>query len=108
LIDPNEVVIFTLPDGTSVIRKWSVILNSFVPADIEFKVGVTVGAPSDGDPSYTNAALIGKRVRVFRQFLKQSTITDPNGYSYSFNNVTGTITPTPAFAGGEIWSIETY
>lgn len=108
LIDPNEVVIFTLPDGTSVLRKWSVILGAITPADIEFQVGVTVGAPSDGDPTYTNAALIGKRIRVFRQFLKQSTLVVSGGYSYSFNNTTGAITPTPAFAADEVWQIEIY
>lgn len=108
LIDPDEVVIFTLPDGTSVLRTWSVILGSFVPADIEFQVGVTVGAPSDGDPTYTNAALIGKRVRVFRQFVKQPTLVMAGNTYYSFNNVSGTITPNPAFSDEEHWSIETY
>lgn len=108
LIDPNEVVIFTLPDGTSVLRKWSVILGAITPADIEFQVGVTPGAPSDGDPTYTNAALIGKRIRVFRQFLKQTVLPVTNGYSYSFDNSTGVLTPSPAFADGEIWSIEIY
>ena len=108
LIDPNEVVIFTLPDGTSVTRKWSVILGNFLPADIEFQVGVTGGAPGDGATSYTNTALIGKRIRVFRQGLKQSTVNVTNGYSYSFNNVTGTITPNPAFTLEEVWCIEVY
>ncbi len=108
LIDPDEVVIFTLPDGTSVLRKWSVILGAITPADIEFQVGVTPGAPSDGDPTYTNAALIGKRVRVFRQFLKQTTLVIAGGYGYSFNNVAGTITPSPAFSDEEVWSIEIY
>jgi hypothetical protein len=108
LINPDEVVIFTKPDGTSVLRKWSVILGAITPADIEFQVGVTPGAPSDGDPTYTNAALIGKRVRVFRHFLKQTTLAISGGYSYSFNNVTGTITPSPAFGIDEVWSIEIY
>ena len=103
----DDVVIFTAPDGTSVLRRWSVILNAFSPQDIEFQVGVTVGAPSDGATSYTNTSLIGKRVRVFRQFLKQPQF-NAGGYWYSFNSVTGTITPSPAFMQDEVWQIEIY
>lgn len=108
LPDPNEVIIFTFPDGTSVIRKWSVISGAITPPDIEFQVGVTPGFPSDGDTEYTNEALIGKRVRVFRQFQKQTTLSIVGGYYYSFNSVTGTIVPSPAFGDEEVWSIEIY
>lgn len=108
LPDPNDVVIFTMPDGTSVIRKWSVIIGSITPADIEFQVGVTPGFPSDGDTVYQNDALKNKRVRVYRQFLKQTTLTIAGGYNYSFNSSTGEITPAPAFSTDEVWSIEIY
>lgn len=104
----NAVIMITEPDGTTTIRRWSVLKQALAPSDIEFQVGVTPGFPSDGDTTYTNAALIGKRVRVFRQHLKMTTIAVAGTYSYSFNNVTGTITPTPAFADEEIWSIEIY
>lgn len=110
----NDVVIFTAPDGTSVIRKWSVILGAITPADIEFQIGATpvvvdgVTIPGDGDTVYTNTALIGKRVRVFRQFLKQTTLTIAGSYKYNFNSVTGEVIPSPAFAIDEVWSIEIY
>lgn len=105
--DPNDVVMITSSDGTTTKRRWSVLQQALAPADLDFQVGVTSGFPSDGDTVYQNDALIGRRVRVFRQFLKQTTITGA-GYSFSFNNVTGEITPTPAFAQDEIWSIEIY
>ncbi|MBL7738723.1 MAG: hypothetical protein JNK14_05850 [Chitinophagaceae bacterium] len=107
---PNDtdVIIFTLADGTSVIKTWATIKGAITPNDIEFKVGAGGGAPNDGDTTYTNTALIGKRVRVFRHFIKQPTTDFGGGYYYSFNNVTGTITPAPVFADDEVWQIEIY
>lgn len=108
LITNTEVVIFTRSDGTTVIRTWAVILAAITPSDIEFQVAVTPGAPGDGDATYTNTALIGKRIRVFRQFLKQTQLTIAGGYRWSFNNATGVVTFTPNLSFEEVIQIEIY
>lgn len=108
LPNSNDVVIFTRADGTSVIKTWGSVLNSLSPADIEYKVGVTPGFPSDGSPTYQNNALINRRVRVYRQYLKQSTIGTSDDYRYTFNQATGTITFFPNQSQDEIIQIEPY
>lgn len=107
---PNTAVIMiTFNDGSTVISTWATILGSIISNDIEFVVGSGVGsAPDDGDTVFQDDSLIGKRVRVFRQGLKQPTSDPGGGYYYSFNNVTGEISPSPAFANDEFWSIEIY
>lgn len=104
----TDVVIFTLADGTSVIRTWATILGGIIPNDIALKVDAGGSNPVAGDTTYTNTALIGKRIRLFRQGLKQGTTDPGGGYYYSFNNSTGTITPSPAFQADEVFSIEIY
>lgn len=104
----TDVVIFTLADGTSVIRTWATILGGITPNSIQLFVDGGGSNPVAGDPSYTNTALIGKRVTVSRQGLEQPTQDPGGGYYYSFDNSTGTITPSPAFQAGEYWIIKVY
>lgn len=107
LPNPTDKVIFTLVDGTSVIRTWATILGSISPNDIEFKVGAT-GYPGDGATSYQANLLKNKRIRLFRNSQKQTTISNAGGFTYSFVQVTGTITFIPAVTLGEIIQIEPY
>lgn len=105
----TDVIIITDASGVSTIRTWATVLGGITPTDIYFQVGVTVGSyPAAGATSYTFAALIGKRIRVFRQGIKQPTVDPGGGYFYTFNNSTGEISPSPAFAADEQWSIEIY
>lgn len=110
----TDVVIFTGPTGVSVIRTWASILAAIIPSDIDFIVpavgstvdGVTI--PGDGDTTYINPALIGRRVRVFRNHMKQTTLTITGGYKFSFNTLTGSVTLTPSVNEDELISIEPY
>lgn len=61
-------------------------------SDITFFVG-TDGWPQDGDATYTSTEkLIGKRVIVWRNHIKQALLDDGSGFYYSFNNIAGTVT----------------
>jgi hypothetical protein len=105
----NELVWFTdALTGLTVFRRWSTMLQSLGATDIEFQIGVTGGAPVAGAFTYTNAALIGKRIRLFRDELKQHTIGDSTMRKYSFDDTTGLITVNVAWADLERVSIEQY
>jgi hypothetical protein len=105
---PNDVIMITTPDGVTTIRRWSTLQQAVAPSDLDFQVGITPGYPSDGDTVYQNNAFIGRRLRVFRQFTKQTTLIVPGSYNYSFNNTTGEVIASPGFSQDEIWSIEIY
>ena len=61
--DADDVIIFTLPDGTSVLRSWSGIITGLVPADKEIVVAASGGTINNGDASKTFSDLIGRRIR---------------------------------------------
>lgn len=107
VVESTESIIFTSVTGTSVRRTWGNLLASLTPSDIEFYVGSS-GAPSDGASSFTHSSLIGKRVRVYRGKVKQTTLTNGDDYRYSFNAVTGEITFYPNLSDGELVQIEPY
>lgn len=103
----TDVFILTHVDGTSEIITWAVILASLSPTDILFQVG-DLGWPQDGDSSYQNNVLIGRRVRMYRNKILQSTIDAGDGFYYSFNSVIGTITFSPILSEDEIIQIQAY
>lgn len=99
--NPTDWIIFTQPDGTTVIRQWS----SLFPDDIEFKVGAVGNPdnyPTDGESTFTDPSMVGRRIRFYRNQQPQSTFDAGGGYYYSFNRTTGTITATPNFSNDEI------
>jgi hypothetical protein len=108
LPDVDDLVWFVLPDGSVVFRKWSTLIQTLNADDIEFQIGVTVGAPAVDTFTYTNAALIGKRIRLFREGAKQSTLGSDPLQRYSFDSLTGTITVNAAWGDEERVSIEQY
>jgi hypothetical protein len=75
--------------------------------DIDFRVGDT-GFPADGETTYQNNALINKKIRLFRNSVKQTKVTNEYGYSFGFDPTTGVVTVTPAYKSGEFISIEIY
>lgn len=106
---PTDVVMFTLQDGTTVLRTWASVLQLLsLPADIEFQIGITSGAPAVGTFTYTNSALIGKKVRLYREGRKMPTLGDSTTSKYSFNSATGTVTVNDPWGDQEIINIEPY
>jgi hypothetical protein len=78
------------------------------PNDLETLVAATGGQINNGDTSITIIPFIKKRIRFFRNKVKQSTIDDGTGSYYSWNPSSGTIIVTPAASTGELFQIEPY
>jgi hypothetical protein len=104
---PNDMVWFTRPDGTTVFIKWATLMTAMSPDDTEYEVGVTAGAPAAGAFTWTNAAWIGKRIRLYRSGTLQARIASA-AMRYSFDPLTGQIVSTVAFDAGEILTIQQY
>lgn len=104
----DEVIIFTLPDGTSVIRKWVDIFAATTPNDVHMKV-VAAGTPGvdliNNDTEFIITNFIGKRGRLRRNGLTETTIA--GGTVYSFDTATGKFTFTAATTD-EIFIFEAY
>lgn len=100
----TEYVIFTLPDGTSVIRAWSVVMSGSIPDDIDTIVTASGGTINTGDTNKTFTQLIGKRIRLVRGGVAQSQAAG----EYGFNPTTGNANWTPAATLGEIFLIQPY
>lgn len=62
---------------------------------------------TEGQSSYQNDKMKGKKIRLFRNGNKQSDIPNADYYN-NFDSVTGTVYPIPAFSGNEYVSIEIY
>jgi hypothetical protein len=107
LPDSDDVVIFTLPDGTSVLRTWSVIMGGIVPPDKEIVVTASGGDINNGDNAKIFSDLIGRRIRLFRNLMKESTINRGGSY-YSFNSATGQVSWVPDASTDELFQIECY
>lgn len=103
----TDVVMFTNTSGDTVIRTWGTVNAGTSPTDIEFEVGQGGGYPNTGDSTFQDDSMIGKRVRLFRNNIKQS-LADRSGYHYTFNSVSGTITFTPNLTDEELIQIEIY
>lgn len=108
----TDLILFTLPDATSVLRSWDVVTNFLVPDDFETKVVAGGATPNvginHGDTGITLTQFIGKRVRLYRTGIIQSTIPDPNGNYYSFDKITGVFQWAPAASTDEIFQITPY
>jgi hypothetical protein len=104
---PDDVVFFTLPDETTVLRKWSTITTGIVPPDKEIVVAASSGTINNGDNAKIFSDLVGRRIRFFRNLLKQSTINQGASY-FSFNSATGEVSWVPAAVSGELFQIECY
>ncbi len=81
------------------------------PGDIDFQVDGApvdgVASPVNGTLTYTNAALIGRTIRLFRtNGSKKSVLGYPMGDGYTQPDASGTIQVTPAWMENEIVSIE--
>jgi hypothetical protein len=105
--DADDVVIYTLPDGTSVLRTWATIIAGLVPPDKEIEVTASGGDINNGDTTKVFSDLIGRRIRFFRNLLKQSTVNQGGSY-FSWNSATGTLTVVPAAVTLELFQIECY
>lgn len=107
LPDSDDLVLFTLPDGTSVFRTWATISAGLVPPDKEIEVTASGGTINNGDNAKIFSDLIGRRIRFYRNNIKQSTINQGGSY-YSFNAVTGQVSWVPAAVTLELFQIECY
>jgi hypothetical protein len=104
---PTDYVIFTLLDGTSVLRAWSTVVGSATPPDEEHLVAASGGDINNADTFFIRPAFIGARVRLYRNGTKLGTINN-GGYYYSFTAGTGRFDIVPAAQTGEIFQIEAY
>ncbi len=102
----GDLVIFTLADGTSVVRTWATISGAFTPADAEWLAGG--GVVAIGVATFTDSASVGRRVRLFRGGIKQQTTAVAGGYYYAHNNATGVFTVTPVPSAEEVFQREIY
>jgi hypothetical protein len=105
--DADDVVMFTLPDGTTVLRAWSTISAGLVPPDKEIEVTASGGDINNGDTTKIFSDLIGRRIRFYRNYKKEGTINRGASY-YSFNPATGAVSWTPAVTTDELIQIECY
>jgi hypothetical protein len=107
----TDLVLFTLADGTSVLRPFSVFQSGVVPNDAEYQAtasGGTTNNVQSGLNQFTLTNFINRRVRLFRQGIKQTTIVQTDGSYFTFNSTTGTFTVVPVPSTGEIFQIEAY
>jgi hypothetical protein len=105
--DADDVVMFTLPDGTTVLRAWSTISAGLVPPDKEIVVTASGGDINNGDNAKIFSDLIGRRIRFYRNYKKEGTINLGASY-YAFNSTTGEVSWTPAASTDELIQIECY
>ncbi|HNX38661.1 MAG TPA: LamG domain-containing protein [Candidatus Cloacimonadota bacterium] len=74
---------------------------------LQFIVGTTTGAPSNGDTVITHSSLIGKEVELMRGsgtnlYYQRRNNTATNGVTgFRFSSTTGTVTVRPGFSTGE-------
>ena len=105
----TDLVIFTLADGTSVVRTWATIFNAgMAPEAEEYKVAASGGTINNGDTSKLFTNFIGKRLRFFRNGSRQQKTVDASSSYHSFNPGTGLVSWTPAAATDEILIFEPY
>ena len=106
----SDKVFMILADGTVVFRTWGVLRGHLVPNDYERLVddGVDPLEINTGDGAKILPQFAGFRVRVIRGGIPQTTISSPDGYSYTFNQLTGAFTFTPAASKGELFQITAY
>jgi hypothetical protein len=88
---------------------WASITDK--PDDIDFQIDGPpingVDSPTGGTSTYTNPALVGKTIRLFRMNgSKRTNIGFPLGDGYTQPNASGTISVVPAWEQFEIVSIE--
>lgn len=100
----DDYVVFTLPDGSSVIRKWSNIMASSIPDDIDTIVTASGGTINNGDTNKTFFQLVGKRIRLVRNGIPQSVAKG----EYSFNSATGNVNWITGAVAGECFLIQAY
>ena len=105
--DADDAQMFHLPDGTTVLRLWSTIIAGLVPPDKEIEVTASGGDINNGDTTKIFSDLIGRRIRLYRNYKKEGTI-NRGGSFYAFNPVTGAVSWTPAAATEELFQIECY
>lgn len=105
--DGTDYLIFTKADGTSVLRVWNNVLTGLIPNDEEILVTLSGGAINNGDTFFIRPAFIGKRVRLWRNNIKQGTINTGGSY-YTFTPGTGRFDIVPAASTDETFQIEAY
>lgn len=110
LSSPNsdDLVMFTLDDGTTVMRYWSNILNGSVPDDEEYVVAASGGTINNGDDYFILPTFVNKRVRVYRNGVKQGTTAVAGGSYYSFDPATARFDVVPAASTDDLFQIESY
>lgn len=105
--DADDVVIFTLPDGTSVLRAWSNIIAGLVPPDKEIVITASGGDINNGDNTKIFSDLINRRIRFYRNYKKEGT-TNLGASYYGWDSATGTLSVTPSASTDEVFQIECY
>lgn len=83
------------------------------PKYLQFIVGVTTGAPGNGDSVFTHSSLIGMAPKLYRgtagnqMYRQRFNQTATNGYpGFRFNSTTGTITTRPTLSTGDNVMVE--
>jgi hypothetical protein len=78
-----------------------------VPPDKEIVVTASGGTINNGDNAKIFSDLIGRRIRFFRNKIKESTVNQGASY-YSFNPATGEVSWVPGATTTELFQIECY
>ncbi|HRE52222.1 MAG TPA: hypothetical protein PK339_12420 [Flavitalea sp.] len=104
---PTDLLMFTLPDGSSFLRDWAHVKQDSTPDDIETEVAESDGMINNGDGTVIITEHIGWRVRVFRNSVPMTTINTRESY-YSFDINTGEYTFVPAATTRELFQFQAY
>jgi hypothetical protein len=103
----TDLILFTLPDGTSILRTWAQCLQ-VLPTDVEVVVAASGGEINNGDETFTVAEQAGLRVRMIRNGIVQGRTPNATGYYYDFDITTGTYTFVPVAATEDFFQFTTY
>jgi hypothetical protein len=79
-----------------------------LPSDIEFRIGVTAGAPAAGTTTYVNASMANRLIRLDRSGLEQTLIGYSTGEGFTTPDGSGLINVSPPWIDQEFVKIKFY
>lgn len=103
----SELVMFTTPAGTTVLRTWASIVAGLYPPDFEGFVvasGSNTNQVVNGNGIVILTNFIGRRIRVYRGSVPQSALLG----QFTWNPGTGELTLVPVPSTGEHFQIQAY